>query len=126
MSRWLDIARKYQESSVFSPDTPTKGDKSSELHPGTPLCQVLSGCRVNNQNSMARPKDDDSRSGRCRQTVPDSDAFEERTTIVEFDAGLPRKQSKDLAAQAQSYANVIDFWAAAKCARDNGMKDHDF
>ncbi len=45
---------------------------------------------------------------------PDLDAFEERAAIIEFDAGLPRKQAEDLAAKAQGFDNVVAFGAAMK------------
>ena len=42
---------------------------------------------------------------------PDTDAFEERAAIVEFDGGLSRADAEDLAAQYQGYDNVIAFKA---------------
>ncbi len=43
---------------------------------------------------------------------PDTDAFEERTAIVEFDGGLSRVEAERLAAQCQGYDNVVAFRAA--------------
>ncbi len=37
---------------------------------------------------------------------PDPDAFEERSAIIEFDAGLPRQEAETLAAQEQGYDNA--------------------
>jgi hypothetical protein len=35
--------------------------------------------------------------------LPDIEAFEERAAIAEYDGGLPRKNSEDLAAKGQEY-----------------------
>ena len=45
-------------------------------------------------------------------TVPDTDAFEERAAIAEFDGGLTRNEAEQLAAQCQGYDNVVAFRAA--------------
>ena len=51
--------------------------------------------------------------------APDSDAFEERAGILEFDAGLPRQEAETLAAQEQGHADadslhreLVERWAA--------------
>ncbi|MGJ8585427.1 MAG: hypothetical protein ACSHXD_15135 [Marinosulfonomonas sp.] len=44
--------------------------------------------------------------------TPDTDAFEERAAIAEFDAGMSRADAEDFAAQGQGYDNVIAFRAA--------------
>ena len=51
--------------------------------------------------------------------APDSDAFEERAGILEFDAGLPRQEAETLAAREQGrtdadslYGDVVERWAA--------------
>lgn len=108
MSRWLDIARKHQGNSNSLPDTPTKGDKSPASNPATPFCRVLSGCRVE-KAKLPDALGDDGSGARKR---PDPDAFKERAEIIEHDDGKPRKQAEGLAAQAQGFANVIDFKAA--------------
>jgi hypothetical protein len=38
--------------------------------------------------------------------VPDPDAFEERSAIIEYDGGLPRQEAETLAAQEQGYDNA--------------------
>ena len=45
-------------------------------------------------------------------TVPDTDAFEERAAIAEFDGGLTRSEAEDMAAKCQGYSNVVAFQAA--------------
>ena len=45
---------------------------------------------------------------------PDTDAFEERAAIAEFDGGLTRREAETLAARAQGYDNVVQFRAALK------------
>ncbi len=51
--------------------------------------------------------------------VPDSDAFEERAAIIEFDGGQPRREAETLAAQEQGFNDADSFhrelvrrWAA--------------
>lgn len=44
---------------------------------------------------------------------PDLDAFEERAAITQHDGGLSREQAERLAAEAQGYPKVADFYAAA-------------
>ncbi len=51
--------------------------------------------------------------------APDPGAFEERSAIIEFDAGLPRQEAETLAAQEQGhadadslYGDVVGRWAA--------------
>lgn len=39
--------------------------------------------------------------------IPDTDAFEERAAICEYDGGLTRDAAEDLAARCQGYNNVI-------------------
>ena len=34
---------------------------------------------------------------------------EERAAIIEFEAGLPREQAEDMAANAQGFDNVVQF-----------------
>ena len=46
------------------------------------------------------------------QKLPDTDAFDERAAIAEYDGGLSRADAEDLAAQSQGYANVVAFKAA--------------
>ena len=43
---------------------------------------------------------------------PDTDAFEERAAIIEFDGGLTRREAEDLAAKAQGYRDVLEFRTA--------------
>ncbi len=38
--------------------------------------------------------------------VPDSDAFEERAAIIEFDGGQPRREAENLAAREQGFADA--------------------
>ena len=49
-----------------------------------------------------------------RSENPDTDAFEERAAIAEFDGGLSRADGEQLAAQYQGYENVVAFRAAQK------------
>ena len=42
---------------------------------------------------------------------PDTDAFEERAAIAEYDGGLTRADAEKIAAQCQRYDNVIAFRA---------------
>ena len=42
--------------------------------------------------------------------IPDIYDFEERAAIAEYDGGLSRKEAEDLAAQAQGFADVEDYW----------------
>ena len=49
-----------------------------------------------------------------RYYKPDTDAFEERAAIAEFDGGLTRDDAEQLAAQCQGYENVVAFRAAKK------------
>ena len=44
--------------------------------------------------------------------APDTDAFEERAAIAQYDGGLSRADAEDLAAQCQGYENVMAFRAA--------------
>ena len=46
------------------------------------------------------------------QNTPDTDAFEERAAIAEFDGGLTRSEAEDMAAKCQGYSNVVAFRAA--------------
>ena len=48
------------------------------------------------------------------QNIPDTDAFEERAAICEYDGGLSRVDAEDLAAQCQGFDNVVAFRAAIK------------
>jgi hypothetical protein len=41
--------------------------------------------------------------------VPDIDAFEERAAILEYEAGMTRRQAEDLAAQAQGFRDADHF-----------------
>lgn len=41
--------------------------------------------------------------------VPDIDAFEERAAILEYEAGLTRKEAEDLAAQAQGFRDASHY-----------------
>lgn len=41
--------------------------------------------------------------------VPDIDAFEERAAILEFEAGLTRREAEDRAAQAQGFRDAENF-----------------
>ena len=45
-------------------------------------------------------------------SVPDTDAFEERAAIAEFDGWLSRSEAEELAVQCQGYNNVVAFRAA--------------
>jgi len=47
-----------------------------------------------------------------RNENPDTDAFEERAAICEYDGGLTRADAERLAAQGQGYDNVVAFRAA--------------
>ena len=51
------------------------------------------------------------------RALPDPELFEERAAIIEFDAGLSRRQAEDMAARAQGYDNVIAFRAAVNQCR---------
>mgnify|MGYP001819803548 CR=1 FL=1 len=44
--------------------------------------------------------------------VPDTDAFEERAALAEFDGGMTRADAERLAAKCQGYDNVVAFRAA--------------
>ena len=46
------------------------------------------------------------------QNTPDTDAFEERAAICEYDGGLTRADAEQLAAECQEYSNVVAFRAA--------------
>lgn len=41
---------------------------------------------------------------------PNFEAFEERAAIVEFDGGLTRRESEDVAAQDQGFINADWCW----------------
>lgn len=41
--------------------------------------------------------------------IPDIDAFEERAAILEYEAGLPRKQAEDQAAMAQGFKDAAHY-----------------
>ena len=43
--------------------------------------------------------------------MPDTDAFEGRAAIAEYDGGLKRADAEDVAAQCQGYENVVAFRA---------------
>jgi hypothetical protein len=88
MSRWLALARSGCENTELSPDIRTKPDKTSEIQPEVGFCQVVSNCPVGGENKV---------------DAPDTDAFEERAAIAEFDGGLSRDDAEDLAAQCQGY-----------------------
>lgn len=45
---------------------------------------------------------------------PDLDEFEERADIIEFDAGLSRREAEDVAARAQGCGDVVEFKATLK------------
>ena len=47
-----------------------------------------------------------------RRENPDTDAFEERAAICEYDGGLSRPDAEQLAARGQGYENVVAFRAA--------------
>lgn len=42
--------------------------------------------------------------------VPDIDAFEERTAIMQYDGGLSRSKAEDEAAKAQGFRNADHYW----------------
>ena len=46
------------------------------------------------------------------QVTTDTDAFDERAAIAEYDGGLTRADAEDLAARCQGYDNVVAFKAA--------------
>lgn len=48
---------------------------------------------------------------------PDTDAFEERAAICEYDGGYSREHAEDLAARSQGYNNVVAFRAAQQKLR---------
>jgi len=52
------------------------------------------------------------RTNRVNRVPPDTDAFEERAAIAEYDGGLARGDAEDLAARAQGFGNVVGFRAA--------------
>lgn len=41
--------------------------------------------------------------------VPDIDAFEERAAILEYEAGMTRKQAEDEAAKAQGFRDAAHY-----------------
>ncbi len=41
--------------------------------------------------------------------VPDIDAFEERAAILEYEAGLTRKEAEERAAQAQGFKDASHY-----------------
>ena len=44
------------------------------------------------------------------EPVPDIDAFEERAAIAEYEGGLSRKHSENLAAKAQGFRDADHYW----------------
>ena len=48
------------------------------------------------------------RTNRVNRVPPSLENFEERAAIIEFDAGLSRREAEHLAAQQQGYDNVVD------------------
>ena len=52
------------------------------------------------------------RTNRTNRVLPDTEIFEERAAIAEINGGLTRAAAEDLAAQSQSYENVVAFRAA--------------
>ena len=54
------------------------------------------------------------RAAPVRSENPDTDAFEERAAIAEYDGGLTRADAERLAAQGQGYDNVVAFRLAQK------------
>ena len=106
MSRWLALAENVKENTNPLPDTPTKGDKSLQTHPQVAFCRVLSGCQVG-----AKEKVGDTEFS-VRNEKPDTDAFEERAAICQFDGGLTRANAEKLAAQCQGFDNVVVLRAA--------------
>ena len=104
MSRWLALARTGAEkSNSLAPNHP-KPPKSHQLQPERDIMGVVGGCGDgNSENENARV---------ARATLPDVDAFEERAAIIEFDAGLSRRDAGALATKAQGYGTVAEFRAA--------------
>ncbi len=45
MSRWRQLAQTGEVETISSPDSPTKGDKTSVHDGASSFCQVLSGCQ---------------------------------------------------------------------------------
>lgn len=43
-------------------------------------------------------------------SIPDIEEFEERAAIAEYDGGLSRRASEDLAAQSQGFTDAEDYW----------------
>ena len=43
--------------------------------------------------------------------IPDIEAFEERVAIHIHEGGIPTKEAKDMAAQAQGFRNQAHYWA---------------
>ena len=110
MSRWLALAETAKENTNSLPDNQTNGDESPMSHPQVAFCRVLSGCQVEVEEADAAAKCEFSR----RLEYPDTDAFEERAAIAEFDGGLARDDAEQLAAQCQGFENVVAFGAAKK------------
>ena len=44
-------------------------------------------------------------------TIPDIDDFEERAAIAEYDGGLSRRATEDVAARSQGFADAAAYWA---------------
>ena len=95
MSRWLAMAEAMEQGSLPC-DRSTEVDKTQ---PKRESGGFVTFCQL-------------SREDEDKLNAPRIDAFEERAAIIEFEAGHPRKQAEDMAAQAQSYDNVVEFWTA--------------
>lgn len=99
MSRWLDLARAPKKV-PYPCDSVTKPDKTQ---PEREDQGFVTFCHVSH--------------GEQNKITPDTDAFEERAAICEYDGGYSREHAEDLAARSQGYNNVVAFRSAQQKLR---------
>ena len=108
MSRWLALAEGSEDNTHAVPDNPTKPDKTPRKQPQVAYCRVMSGCQAGVKEKVGDTEFS------VRNENPDTDAFEERAAIAEYDGGLTRADAERLAAECQGYDNVVAFRAAQR------------
>ena len=83
-----------------------------ELQPSTPATSATSATRAPNLQPHVAEVADVAAPQPHNAEKPDTDAFEERAAICEFDGGLSRADAEDLAAKSQGFNNVVALRAA--------------
>ncbi len=108
MSKWLALA-ETPEKETTPCDNSTDGDKTQpqgEKRASVPFCLLSHREQGKNQSGS------ETHGQALNSSTPDTDAFEERAAIAEFDGELSRDDAEQLAAQFQGYDNVVAFWSA--------------